>query len=80
MAHTTDDYAEFDKALLAHIKAGKSTAGQLLQQNDLQDLSKPFCTIRTDTERIIDRRLQFLRKKERIAFTNRHGWQLLKKD
>ena len=76
------DYTEFDTALLAHITAGCSTMKLLEYKDDLKKLAAPL----TDTDRwgsptphfrMIDRRLQALRRAEKIRFNGKH-WELLK--
>lgn len=71
------DYSQFDAALLAHIAAGKNTFLQLEHQTDLKAMAEPFCNRLTPPFRIIDRRLQALRKKGQIAYSTKHGWKLV---
>lgn len=71
------DYKDFDAALLAHIANGKSWFLQLEKQQDLNDLAKPFCSRLTEPFRVIDRRLQALRKQGRIVHSTKFGWRIV---
>lgn len=71
---TKPDYTAFDALLLDKIKSGKNTFRQLEADNDLKIMAKPFCSnTRTSTGypqpewRIVDRRLQALRKSSKIT-------------
>lgn len=64
------DYTEFDAELLAHIKSGNKRA-QLLK------MAEPFCTKDTPDWRILDRRLQALRKKGVIRHSTARGWEIV---
>ncbi|WP_157266455.1 hypothetical protein [Azohydromonas aeria] len=79
------DYTAFDAALLAHIDAGRNTMMVLDGMKDLLALAKPICQaapgrFKPPEWRIIDRRLQALRKREVIVFDRKAGWMRLKKD
>lgn len=71
------NYAEFDKSLLMLIVAGRNTMVMLDSvQSGLHRLAEPFCTTdrwgnKTPHFRIIDRRLQALRKKGEIRFNGK---------
>lgn len=70
------DYTEFDAALLAHITAGSNKMLVLEGKADLQKLSVPLREIDrwgspTPHFRIIDRRLQALRRAEKIRFNGK---------
>lgn len=69
------DYAAFDKRLLQNIVAGRNTF-MLLDSvsSGLLPLAEPFCNRRTSPYRIIDRRLQALRKRGLIRFDGK-VWQ-----
>lgn len=60
-------YQEFDAALIGHIRAGRNRMSALDAQSDLHKLATPHCDSRTPAWRIIDRRLQALRKAGAIA-------------
>lgn len=62
------DYTAFDAELLSQINAGNSRTGLLCDQKRLMNLAKPFCTNDSPEWRIVDRRLQALRKKGKIRF------------
>jgi hypothetical protein len=65
----TLDYTEFDKALLANIAAGRNTMMQLYnKKSPLHDLAAPFASDGTPVARIIDRRLQALRKRRAVEY------------
>lgn len=65
MATTKHDYAEFDKSMLTLIASGRTTAPSL--EIALQQQIKPFLLKAGQEFRVIDRRLQALRKKGVIA-------------
>ncbi len=65
MATTKHDYTDFDKLMLKLIASGRATAHSL--EIDLQQQIKPFVTKTGEEFRVIDRRLQALRKKGVIA-------------
>jgi hypothetical protein len=76
------DYTEFDKALLEQIATGRNTMMQLDgEASGLRALAKPFTLpapgSRTGCQpfRVIDRRLQALRKKGSIRF-NGKTWEV----
>jgi len=77
---TENPDSEFDAALLANIKAGLCTL-TLLDNTKMRALATPFCStihgLRTPEWRIIDRRLQALRKSGLIYFNNK-AWQVAK--
>lgn len=68
------DYTEFDNAILAQIAAGRDKMSKLDSiSSGLRPLSEPFKASdnygnSTPTFRVIDRRLQALRKKGKIAW------------
>lgn len=63
------DYTAFDKKLLAHIEAGRNTMAAL--SSSLEDDAKPFASKPGEEFRVVDRRLQALRKKGLIAWERR---------
>lgn len=65
MANAKHDYTEFDQLMLQLIKAGRATAPGL--EAALEQQIKPFVTKNGEEFRVIDRRLQALRKKGLIA-------------
>ncbi|SFQ46618.1 hypothetical protein SAMN05216229_12351 [Geopseudomonas sagittaria] len=67
------DYSQFDATLLDAIRVGKTSFAQLTNHKPLMALARPFCA-GTDTPewRIVDRRLQALRKAGKI----KHASQL----
>lgn len=62
------DFTQLDAAIVEEIKAGNNTF-TLLQQSRAAALAEPFVTPRGDVERVIDRRLQALRKKGAIRYS-----------
>ena len=62
------DYTSFDAALIAKIREGFVKAHSLVAA--LHEQAKPFCRPGGDEFRVIDRRLQALRKKNVIEFEN----------
>lgn len=69
-------YADFDSKMLALIKASPMTAAALTKALDLD--SKPFTNRPKDEFRVIDRRLQALRKKGLIAWERRGAFVVWK--
>lgn len=70
------DYTEFDNALIHAIAGGRNTMAQLETSSRLRELAAPMCSkdrwgTLTPTFRIIDRRLQSLRKKGAIRFNGK---------
>lgn len=68
-------YTEFDAALLLHISTGAKTLEAL--NPVLKELAKPHCIGSTPTFRIIDRRLQALRKTGLIVYNSKTGWSIV---
>lgn len=66
MATAKHDYTAFDKLMLEKIEAGHNATAAGLQAA-LEDQIKPFVTKEGEEFRVIDRRLQALRKKGVIA-------------
>ena len=78
------DYTEFDAELLRLITSGKNRMMLLDERKEnslLFELAKPHCVRpgkSAEVEwRIIDRRLQALRKQGKIRFI-RNGWEVVK--
>lgn len=68
------DYTDFDKELLAGIACGCDTMAML--DGRMRALAEPFArTSNNPTYRIVDRRLQALRKAGKIRFNNK-TWEL----
>lgn len=73
------DYTEFDKALLSLITVGVNTMAELeSRRGGLRDLAEPHRTpdrygILCEPSRVINRRLQALRKRGTIRF-NGKSW------
>ena len=79
MATQARDYTDFDKKMLALIDAGTKTAAALTTALDAD--AKPLMNQPKDEFRVIDRRLQALRKKGVIAWERRGAlvvWSLSK--
>lgn len=73
------DYTDFDKKMLALIDAGTKTAAALTTALDAE--AKPLMNQPNEEFRVIDRRLQALRKKGLIAWERRGAlvvWSLSK--
>ena len=69
MATPTRDYVEFDKKMLTLIAAGTNTAAALTKALDAD--AKLLMNQPKDEFRVVDRRLQALRKKGAIAWERR---------
>ena len=79
MATQARDYTEFDKKMLALIDSGTNTAAALTTALDAD--AQPLMNQPKDEFRVIDRRLQALRKKGVIACERRGAlvvWSLTK--
>ena len=79
MATQARDYTDFDKKMLALIDAGTKTAAALTTALDAE--AKPLMNQPNEEFRVIDRRLQALRKKGLIAWERRGAlvvWSLSK--
>ena len=79
MAVQSLDYTDFDKKMLALIDAGTNTAAALTTALDAD--AKPLMNQPNEEFRVIDRRLQALRKKGVIAWERRGAfvvWSLVK--
>lgn len=71
------DYTNFDAVLLALVAAGVSSFTSMVGK--LESLAKPFCNPdRPEPFRVVDRRLQALRKKKLIAYNSKTGWSAVK--
>ena len=76
----TNNYAAFDQALVSAIAGGATQAGDLTSKLEAQ--AKPFCVeFRRGASapppyRIVDRRLQALRRAGTIAFSHSSGWKV----
>jgi hypothetical protein len=79
MATQARDYTDFDKKMLALIDAGTRTAAALTTALDAD--AKPLMNQPNEEFRVIDRRLQALRKKGLIAWERRGAlvvWSITK--
>ena len=79
MATQARDYADFDKKMLALIDAGTNTAAALTTALDAD--AQPLMNQPKDEFRVIDRRLQAMRKKGLITWERRGAfvvWSLAK--
>lgn len=74
------NYDAYDEKLLELIEAGKNTAMILKYKSELRELAEPHRKkVRgtlTPYFRVVDKRLQALRKKGVIRFNGKH-WELL---
>lgn len=68
------DYSEFDKKLLELVDSGTNTAAALTTALDA--LAKPLMSQPGDEFRVVDRRLQALRKKGLISWSRRGSFVL----
>ena len=73
------DYTAFDAQLIALIAGGMSGFASLATR--LADEAKRFCEKPKDeTFRVVDRRLQALRKAGRIGHDSKRGWLIRQAD
>ena len=75
---TRPDYTEFDAELVRLIGSGSRVFSALSSNTKLRELARPFVSPSGAEDRIIDRRLQALRKAGRIHYGTRTGWSLIK--
>lgn len=66
---TKPDYTAFDAELLVRIEAGFDNFTSLAKLPTLRQLGKQFESERSDYGRVIDRRLQALRKAGKIRYS-----------
>lgn len=75
----TNDYSQLDQGLLARIGSGKVTFAGLVEAFLAE--AKVFCAgPRDEPRRVIDRRLQALRKQGKIGYDTKVGWRLRRPD
>lgn len=71
------DYTKFDAALMASISSGICRFDAL--DVNLKSQAQEFCsTPQADPFRVVDRRLQALRKMKKVSFNSKTGWTLVK--
>lgn len=75
---TRPDYTAFDAELVRLIGSGRREFAALCSNTNLCELARPFVSPSSAEDRIIDRRLQALRKAGRIHYGTRTGWHLIK--
>lgn len=75
---TRPDYTEFDAELVCLIGSGSRVFSALCSNTRLLELARPLVSQSGAEDRIIDRRLQALRKAGRIHYGTRTGWRLIK--
>ena len=74
------DYSELDAAIIKAIKFGdKHPLHDRQVDKEAFQISVSHVD-RIDIGRLIDRRLQYLRKQGRITYTRKYGWQLLERE
>ena len=82
MSRADYSYTTFDAMLLDLIRNGKTRMAQLELHQPLLELAKPFCIAKPGSHqppewRIIDRRLQALRKAGKIKYSSAAGWRIV---
>ena len=71
------NYSDFDKQIVSLITGGKSNFSQLVAK--LETEAKQFCDKPSDEPfRVVDRRLQALRKSGKIEYDTKNGWSIRK--
>jgi hypothetical protein len=74
-------FRAIDEAIVAKIGQGRTQFVQLSYNADLEALAKPLAKgMHSPAWRVIDRRLQALRKASRIAYDRKAGWRVLPND
>lgn len=70
------DYSTLDTEILSLLAGGAKTFATMIGR--LEASAKPFCDpARPEPFRVVDRRLQALRKKHLIAYSTKGGWSLV---
>lgn len=70
-----NDYTQIDAALLYEIKAGRNATWAMVEATN--KITKPFWHLYDmNGMRVVDRRLQALKKAGKICFTRDSGWIL----
>lgn len=76
---TTSKSAQLDAKLLELIGRGTGVFGAIAAQKDVIALAEPLTTEKSEPWRIVDRRLQALRKAGKISFSRKNDkWELKK--
>ena len=71
------DYTQIDAALLYEIKAKRNATWAMVDATN--NITKPFWRLPdTNGMRVVDRRLQAMKKAGKISFTRASGWILAK--
>jgi hypothetical protein len=71
-------FKEIDDAIVAKIGQGCTQFAQLSRNAELEELAKPLTDgMYSYAWRVIDRRLQALRKAGRIAYDRKAGWSVV---
>lgn len=70
------NYTELDTAVIAVIKAGKTKFSQIHNDRSVNVVSTPLSHKPEEEFRVVDRRLQSLRKRNLITFEKGH-WKIL---
>lgn len=73
----SNDHAALDAAILAAIRGGITTAGALESDPAVSCATAPHATWRRTAYRVIDARLQALRKAGKISFDRKAGWRII---
>ena len=74
---TSNKYAQLDAKLIELIKNGAGTFNEITPRADVAALTAPHETATTEGWRVVDRRLQALRKAGKIAFSRDVGrWRV----
>lgn len=75
---TQGKYAELDAKILELVRNGADTFNTLVVRRDINKLTAPHETAATEGWRVVDRRLQALRKAGKIAFRRDAGrWEVV---
>jgi len=70
-----DKYQFFDQLLLQKISEGYSSFSRLQNENGIQAASEDFVRgTRREAFRVVDARLQALRKAGKVTFSSKTGW------
>lgn len=79
-AKAKPDYSAFDAELLATIQSGVTNFALLASRFEAR--AKPFCAEAWNPQpfRVVDRRLQVLRKQNKIIYSTKAGWSLARKE
>lgn len=70
------DFFILDHAIMAAVTRGKKEHCVLCQDEDVKSSAMPFVTATAPVFRVVDRRMQSLRKRGLLSWTRADGWSV----